>query len=169
MVTEWAMSSHALGETFVLISPGALREVVLPPFAIGTSVSIRARGLADHEAEPVVRVVTGEAMRPPSPVDLQAAVAGDGGVSATWVRRSRLGWMWPEGSELPLGESAEKYRVSLQGSAGTMTFEALEPQIAIPADALTGMTGTVTVSVVQVGDFAESRPATASLVLGPAG
>ena len=76
--------------------------------------------------------------------------------------------MWPEGSELPLGESSEKYRVSLQGSAGPMTFEAFEPHIAIPADALAGMTGTVTLSVVQVGDFAESRPATASVVLGSA-
>lgn len=74
--------------------------------------------------------------------------------------------MWPAGSQMPLGESSEKYRVALNGSAGTLEFEVLEPQIAIPADALAGMTGTVTVSVVQVGDFAESRPATASLTLG---
>ena len=74
--------------------------------------------------------------------------------------------MWPTGSEPPLGESLEKYRVALQGSAGTRTFDSFEPQIAIPADALTGMTGVVMVGVVQIGDFAESRPVTASVTLG---
>jgi hypothetical protein len=74
--------------------------------------------------------------------------------------------MWPEGSEVPLGESAEKYRVTLEGSAGMATFETSEPQIVIAADALTGMTGTVTVSVVQIGDYAESRPASVSVELG---
>jgi hypothetical protein len=105
-------------------------------------------------------------MRPPSPVDLLANVAADGGLSVTWTRRSRLGWMWPAGSELPLGESSERYRITVQGSPGTMTFEALAPQIEIPPDALTGMTGIATISVVQVGDFAESRPAAVSVTLG---
>jgi hypothetical protein len=164
--TEWAIGSHAVGETFVLISPGTLREVVLPPFAIGSTISIKARGLADDEAVPVVMTVTGEAMRPPSPVDLVVQVAADGGLSATWTRRSRAGWMWPAGSEAPLGESSEKYRVTVQGSSATVTFEALEPQIAIAADALTGITGAVAVSVVQIGDFAQSRPVTASVTLG---
>jgi hypothetical protein len=74
--------------------------------------------------------------------------------------------MWPAGSEAPLGESSEKYRVTVQGSSATVTFEALEPQIAIAADALTGITGAVAVSVVQIGDFAQSRPVTASVTLG---
>jgi len=164
--TEWAMSSHALGEPFVLISPASLQEILLPPLALGTSVSIMARGLADDNAIPIERTVTGEAMRPPSPIDLQAVSAPDGALSLTWTRRSRLGWMWPAGTEVPLGENSEKYRVTLEGSAGTLTFEVSEPQIAIPAQALTGMTGTITISVVQIGDFAESRPATVSLTLG---
>jgi hypothetical protein len=74
--------------------------------------------------------------------------------------------MWPEGSEVPLGESAEKYRVTVEGSATTAAFEALEPRMIIPADALAGMAGALTISVVQIGDYAESRPATVSLTLG---
>ena len=159
------MGSHSAGEAFVLINPGALQEIALPPFAIGTSVSVSARGLADGQAAPVVRVVTGEAMRPPSPSDLAAVIAADGGLSVNWVRRSRLGWMWPAGTEVPLGESAERYRVDVQGSAGSLTFGALEPQITIPVEALTGMTGAVSINVVQIGDFAESRPATISLTI----
>ena len=160
------MSSHASGEPFVLISPGALQELVLPPLAIGTSVSIKALGLADDHALPVSRAVTGEAMRPPSPVDLSAVVGTDGSLTVSWVRRSRAGWMWPDGAELPLGESAEKYRVTVQGSAGALTFDSAEPQILIPAEVLAGMTGSLTIEVVQVGDYAESRPATVSVTLG---
>jgi hypothetical protein len=74
--------------------------------------------------------------------------------------------MWPEGSDVPLGESVEKYRVTVEGSATTAAFEAFEPRMIIPADALAGMTGTVIISVVQIGDYAESRPATVSLTLG---
>ena len=74
--------------------------------------------------------------------------------------------MWPDNSDVPLGESAERYRVTLEGSSATAAFEAFEPRIVIAGDALTGMTGTVTIRVVQVGDYAESRPATISLTLG---
>jgi hypothetical protein len=165
LVTEWAANSHAAGEPFVLLVAGALQEVVFAPLAIGTSVSIRARGLADDDAQPVQRLVTGEAMKPPSPVELLVQVAGDGGLEIEWTRRSRLGWMWPDGADVPLGESFEKYRLTVTASAGTLTFDAFEPRISIPAQALTGMTGTVTISVVQIGDFASSRPATATVVL----
>jgi len=164
--SEWAMNSHAVGEPFVLISPGSLQEIALPPLALGTSISIKARGLADYDAQPIERILTGEAMKPPSPVSLVAETAADGGLSVAWVRRSRAGWLWPANEEPPLGESTEKYRLTVVGSAGILTFEVLEPQIFIPTDALTGMAGTVTISVVQVGDFAESRPATSSITLG---
>ena len=163
--TEWTMNSHASGEDFVLIVPGTLQEIALPPLAIGTSISIRARGLADGEATPIQRIVTGEAMRPPSPVDLFVQVMPDGDLQAVWTRRSRLGWLWPDDADVPLGESSERYRVTVIGSAGTLTFDAFEPQIVIPAQALTGMTGMVTMTVVQIGDFAQSRPATATLMI----
>ncbi len=158
------MASHGSNETFVLIRPGTLQEIALPPSAIGASISIRPRGLADDDAQPIEGVVTGEAMRPPSPVDLQAEVQGDGALSLAWTRRSRLGWAWPS-ADPPLGESAERYRVTVQGSAGTLTLAASEPQALISADSLNGMTGSVTIAVVQIGDFAESRPLTATITL----
>ena len=159
------MESHGVGEPFVLIVPGALQEVVLPPFALGTAVAVTARGLADDGAQPVSRIVGGEAMKPPSPIDLVGQLEAGGGLALSWIRRSRLGWLWPAESEMPLGESSERYRVTLDGSAGTLTFETFQAQIIIAAEDLAGMTGPVMVSVVQVGDFAESRPATTSFVI----
>ncbi len=98
-------------------------------------------------------------MRPPSPTDLVGQMLADGSLSLSWTRRSRLGWTWPSTSEPPLGESTEKYIVTVAGSAESLTFEALQPQLVVPSGALAGMTGTVTIEVVQVGDFASSRPA----------
>jgi len=162
--TEWAMASHGPNETFVLIQPGTLQEIALPPSAIGAAISVRPRGLADDDSQPIEGVVTGEAMRPPSPVDLQAEVQGDGSLSLAWTRRSRLGWAWPS-SDPPLGESAERYRLMVQGAAATLSLTANEPRALISAESLNGMTGSVTVTVVQVGDFAESRPVTATITL----
>lgn len=159
------MVSRGLDERFVLLTPGALQEVTLLPSALGTSVSVKPRGLADDDAQSIERVATGEAMRPPSPIDLVAVIQSDGGLSHSWVRRSRLGWLWPAGTDLPLGESVERYRVVLEGSAGTLTFTPTEPQLVVPAEAMAGTSGTVTIEVVQVGDFAKSRPVTASVVI----
>ena len=151
-------------EKFVLIQPGTLQEIALSPSAIGASISIRPRGLADDDSQPIEGVVTGEAMRPPSPVDLQAEVQGDGALSLAWTRRSRLGWAWPS-SDPPLGESAERYRVTVQGSAATLTVALSEPRVVISADSLDGVTGLMTITVVQIGDFAESRPLTTNITI----
>jgi hypothetical protein len=85
---------------------------------------------------------------------LLAESTGDGGLSLSWTRRSRLGWSWPSGAKVPLGESVEKVRVAVD----TLTFEVFEPRIVIPPDELTGLSGSITIRVVQVGDFAQSRP-----------
>ena len=161
--TEFAMSSHAAGEAFVLIEPGVLQVVTFLPSSIDISASIKARGLADGEAIPIECMIGGEARRPPSPIDLAAETLPDGALSLTWTRRSRSGWFTPEGVEPPLGESAERYRVTVQGSAGTPMFEVTGPELLVQVDQIAGMTGSVIIEVVQIGDFAQSRPARLSI------
>ncbi len=96
--SEWVMDSHATGEALVLLVPGTLQEIVLSPLALGTSVSVRARGLADDDAVAVERVVTGETMRPPSPISLKAEMTADGDWKsrgfdgAGLVGSGRMGW-----------------------------------------------------------------------------
>lgn len=148
-----------------MIAPSALQEVPLLPSALGTSISVKPRGLADDNAQPIERTVTGEAMRPPSPINLAAEIQGEGGLYLSWIRRSRLGWLSPAGTDLPLGESVERYRVVVEGPGGTLTFTPPEPQLAVPAEALAGMTGTVTINVSQIGDFAESRAVIGSVMI----
>lgn len=161
--SEWATGSHVTGEKFVMIDAASLQEIVLPASAIGTTVSIKARGLADDLAAPIQQLVTGENLRPPSPVDLQAQLAADGSLMISWTRRSRLGWSWPAGSEAPIGENSERYRVVIESSAGTLSFESTVPNLTVAAQALAGITGDITISVVQVGDYAASRPVITSI------
>jgi hypothetical protein len=85
-------------------------------------------------------------------------------IVADWTRRNRLGWNWPS-ADPPLGESAERYRVTVQGSAAMLTLAASEPRALVSADSLNGMSGAVTISVVQIKDFAESRPGTANMTI----
>ena len=64
-----------------------------------------------------------------------------------------------------LSAKARNGRVTVQGSTATLTLAANEPRTLVSADGLNGMTGLVTITVVQIGDFAESRPVTATITL----
>jgi hypothetical protein len=103
--------------------------------------------------------VTGEALRPPSPAHLRASWTAAGEVKATWVRRSRSGWAWLDGLDAPLGESVERYRIRVGsrriGRSGNDSGRSSDSGRA----ACTAWRGPFNLSVVQVGDFAESRPA----------
>ena len=103
--TEFAMAGHAVAEKFVLFDPNALRPFEMSLDALGTSIAVKAAGLADDQAAPAQMQVTGEALRPPSPVHLCAGRTANGDVQAKWVRRSRSGWVWLDGLDAPVGET----------------------------------------------------------------
>lgn len=156
--SEWAMHGHALSERFTLISGSSLQPVELPMEALGSTISLRARGLADDNASPISVMVRGEALRPPSPVHLRAVRTSSGEIHATWIRRSRAGWSWLDGTDVALGESTERYRVRIEGAAGSVVVDTVVPEALIASGQLAPLgTGPLAVSVVQVGDYAESR------------
>ena len=67
-----------------------------------------------------------------------------------------------DGLDATLGESAEKYRIRLEGTGGSMVLEVTAAEATIPNSQLAPLgTGPINLSVVQVGDYAASRPATA--------
>lgn len=158
--TEWAMASHSVGEPFALIASSALQPVELPLEAVGTSIAVRAAGLADQDAAAINIVLEGESLRPPSPVHLRAGRLADGALRVDWVRRSRAGWAWLDAIEPPIGESSETYRVQIDGPDRSIVADAAAPELTIAAAEIAALgAGEATVSVVQVGDYALSRPA----------
>ncbi len=154
------MGVHALPERFTLLSVSWLQPVELPMEALGSTISLRARGLADDNASPISVTVRGEALRPPSPVHLRAVRTPLGELHVTWVRRSRAGWSWLDGTDVALGESTERYRVRVEGMSGSLVVDTIVAEALIASGQVAPLgAGPLTVSVVQVGDYAKSHPA----------
>jgi hypothetical protein len=159
--SEWAMRLHEINETFVLLDAGKLVPVPMTSGHIGATIRVAAFGLADTGSEAATLIPTGEALRPPCPVHLRAVTGSDGSLRCTWVRRSRRGWAWLDGVDAPLDCSVERYRITLMGTSASTEIESNTPEIEIDAAEVSRLgAGIIQIDVVQVGDFAISRPAT---------
>ncbi|QLC23663.1 hypothetical protein HFP57_00545 [Parasphingopyxis algicola] len=162
--TEWATTTHALGERFVLIDAAALKAIDAPASALGGPVECVATGLGDAgEPVSVSAIVEGRQIRPPAPVHLSAARLANGDIRFAWVRRSRLGWAWRSGSDVPLGEETERWRIAIEPATGqvraaeTTSPTYLYDTVAQAADGTQSVTG-FTLSVTQLGTLAEADP-----------
>lgn len=159
--TEWAAGLHSPGEPFALIEAESLAMVEAPLGSLGGEARLLASGLGDPDGVLAVRSVTGEAMRPPAPVHLRAERLANGDLALAWVRRSRSGWVWLSGSDTPLGEESESYRLTLagEGFARSVTIAAPAYLYTAAEQAADGLAGPLSVEVVQLGTSAPSRPA----------
>lgn len=119
--TEWAMETHLVGERFVLLEPARLARFDPSAGSIGGKLLFRAAGPGDDPgAVPMEQILlAGRALLPPSPVHLSARRQPSGDLHLAWVRRSRQGWSWIDGVDAPLGEEAERYRLTIAPLAGT--------------------------------------------------
>ncbi len=160
--TEWAAGLHAPGEPFALIEAESLASVEAPLGSLGGEARLLAQGLGDPDGVPAVRTVAGEAMRPPVPVHLRSDRLANGDLALSWVRRSRAGWVWLSGSDTPLGEETESYRLTLAGAGFERSLTVAAPAYLYTAaeQAADGLAGPLTMEVVQLGTSAPSRPAT---------
>jgi hypothetical protein len=78
----------------------------------------------------------------------------------SWVRRSRGGWLWASGSDTPLGEETERYRLRLSSGSfeRTVVLEQSSYVYSVEQQAADGVTGALRIEVVQIGTYAASRP-----------
>lgn len=119
-----------------------------------------ASGIGDAQPSLASRTIGGEALRPPAPVHLSAEYRG-GDLAIAWVRRSRSGWAWLSGSDTPLGEETEAYRLEISGAGFARTVTCATPAYLYTEaqQAEDGVSGPLTIDVVQIGTYASSRPA----------
>ena len=163
--TEWAVGSHYIGEAFCLLDQ-AVRPIELSSSATGSELVGIAHGVGDVAPLPEAwRLLTGEAMRPPSPCHLKLWRDGSN-LCAEWTRRSHRGWAWLDEVGVPGDPFEERYRVVIEGLAGSILVETDIPnsQWAI-ADMPAGAGEDVLVSVATVGPKAVSRQIFASLTV----
>jgi len=156
--TEAAAGMQVVGDRFALLAPDAVAAIDLPVAAIGSTVRVLASGIGDPGG-PVeaICMVEGASVRPPSPAHLQLIVVA-GMPAVTWVRRSRAGFRWIDGGDVPLAEESEAYRVTITPAAGESRVVTLADR-ACALDPGEVVGGTI-VEVRQIGTFGESRPAT---------
>ena len=116
--TEWAMGSHGLGETCVLLQPRGLRYVDME---VGDLLEQRFyKGVTlgktlSSVTTPQTLTSAGVSLQPLSPVQLRAENLGGRSIGLTWKRRTRLAstFVGAAGSVVPLGEATEAYDVEL--------------------------------------------------------
>jgi hypothetical protein len=121
---------------------------------------VAAVGLGDVEPVEAAATISGEALMPPSPVHLSVR-AQAGGRAFGWVRRSRAGWRWSNGGDVPLAEEMERYLVQVtDGATVVRSVETGGPSwiydaAMIAADGAAGRA--LVMEVRQIGTHAQGR------------
>jgi hypothetical protein len=162
--TEWAMGQEA-GAPFLLVERDRLSEVA--GAEMGATVRVGAIGIGDAEPVEAAMLVRGEAATPPAPAHLRTRADG-GGWAFEWVRRSRAGWQWSSGGDVPLAEEVERYRVTvLDGDVPLRTVEVSAPTWTYDAAmiAADGATGSRHVDVRQIGSLGVGRAARVTIAI----
>lgn len=121
--TEDAMSTHAVGERFVLLSGVAgLARVPATASEIGAARDYRAITAGDtlDSAGSVTFTNTARGLKPLAPVHVAAGRNASGDVLIQWVRRGRLDTEWRDYADVPVGETAERYEIDIISGAGAV-------------------------------------------------
>lgn len=153
--TEAAAGTAVTGDRFVLIDPSALamRDGVA---GIGATVAILGTAPADGDGTEIEAQLSGASILPPAPVHLKLETMPGGETWIRWTRRSRTGWRWQDGVEVPLGEETERYRVRIMPAAGGELAETVTvAEHPLPV----GLVAPVRIEVRQIGDHGLSPPA----------
>ena len=159
--TEAAVAGHATGERFVLLDGSG---IALDPATVGEAPGaiIAAIGLADPAPVTASIGLRGIGSRPLTPVHPKLSRGVAGGLELSWTRRSRGGWTWLDGVDLPLNEQSEAYAVTYSdGAAALASWDTSSPALSIAAAQVTALTALAphgTFAIRQRGDRATSAP-----------
>ncbi|WP_374944256.1 phage tail protein [Sphingomonas sp.] len=149
--SEWAIGAQAAGDRFVGLEVGAVRAVALPAGA--RDVRVLASGVGDTVPVAAAAILDGASVLPPSVARLRWEAGAPDEAVVRWVRRSRVGWRWRDGADVPRGEEAEMYVVTV-----TRTGEPDATTVSGTASVRVARPATVTVR--QRGTHGDSRGAT---------
>jgi hypothetical protein len=117
--SEYAMSSHAIGDRFILVDATAMIRVADTSASIGLGRLYRAvsSGLTTAVSQSFTNI--GSGLKPYSVVQIGGGRNTGGDVLISWVRRTRTSGEWRDGIEVPLGETSEAYEVEIWNAGRT--------------------------------------------------
>jgi hypothetical protein len=152
--TEHAMRAPlAAGATFVLLD-ATLTRLDLAEDELGLAYNWRcgraSRDLGSSHYVQQSHAFRGEGLKPLSPVHLRAARSPAGDLNLTWIRRTRTGGDSWDTTEVPLGETAERYEIDiLDGPTVKRTLTSTTP-------------AAIYTATEQTADFGALQPAVAA-------
>lgn len=134
--TEPAMTSHLVGERFVLLDD-AVKPLVVPAGNYGQTWNIRAVTSGDALTDGTISSLTigAECLKPYSPVQplaIKNAVSGD--ITISWIRRARIDGGLRDYVDVPLMEQFEQYEINvMNGSAIARSWVTNAPTVTYTA------------------------------------
>jgi hypothetical protein len=120
--TEWAMSGHTSSDVFVLLSASSLYRLPLQIADLGSTMKFLGTTLGQTvNTSNAVSVSVAEAcVRPLAPSAL-TAISGSNAdptdITVNWIRRARINAAWLNGTDVPLDESTESYRLQVRSGS----------------------------------------------------
>ena len=155
--TEDAVMLHIAGTSFVVLEEAT--AALLPVAQSVAGMRVLASGIGDSEPWPQASCATAaRAVMPLSPVHPTAVRLPSGDTETGWARRSRAGWAWRDGIEVPVAEEREAYHVAWQGGSVEVPTPAFTYTTAMRAADVAGGAVTMTFSIRQSGDAGLSPP-----------
>ena len=119
--TEAACATHIGGETFLLLN-SSTKRIGLSTSLIGLLRYYKAATLGMPATATSYQTLSlaGNDLKPYAPAQFFATIDGSNNINATWVRRTRYGGEWQDGTgTVPLNETTESYDLLIYDSTGT--------------------------------------------------
>jgi hypothetical protein len=119
--SEAAMSTHADGERFVLLTLATVKRIAQETSDIGKTrlyKMVTSGGtLAKSTAQSFKN--EGAALKPYAPVLIGGGSDAAGNLIINWTRRTRISGEWRDNVDVPLGEASEAYEVDIMDATFT--------------------------------------------------
>lgn len=112
--TEAEISTHRLGEEFILLDNNLVKETASNS-VIGLSCLYKAVSVGQNIADilPESFTYNANSMKPFSPAHISGQRDSGGNLTISWLRRTRIDGAWRDNVDVPLGEAFEKYEVEI--------------------------------------------------------
>ena len=122
--TEWAMSTHVVGDRFVMLS--TTTTYIFDSSSSEYNLARKYRGVAIggflDDALDIDFTNTAVAQECYAPVQLGGGRNASNDIIINWVRRTRIGGAWNNYADVPLGETTEAYVVEIYSSGTYATL-----------------------------------------------
>jgi hypothetical protein len=152
---------HGVGESFVLLGDPALLALPeeLARWAESGGAMLQWVPRGGTVMTEIAVPAAGRALRPPAPAHGRVRPDGAGGVTASWVRRSRVDIGWRDQVDQAPGESREAWRIAVSPTIpGIGPWESATTSLAIGAAEMAALPPGSALAIRQAGDFALSPP-----------